>query len=191
LLASTASYAKYGTFCYEYRPNFSITNIAYYVDPSLSDYEVFINAAFRSWKEATQGNNVNARVGYFKAPGLGFSYYPYAPHVVFKKSTTGKSYCTYFDAGGSPAQASETGNPNKNWSKCIIYLATPLSEPNFTIVHEIGHVLGLCHPYDETEKIYQGQETCMIPSDYTGQYESSRKSEPTPFDVSNLNRRYN
>jgi hypothetical protein len=191
LLASTASYALYGTYFYNnFKPNFPITNIAYYVDSSVSGYASNIETAFNNWKVATQGNNVNARVWSFRVYSTSFPYYPFTPHVIFKKSTNGKSYTTFYDSYGNQVQSSDFSPPTINWSKCIIYLSSGLSDPNFTITHEIGHIFGLSHPNEETPSgIYQRQPSCMIPSDATG-YDNVRSLTPTPFDVGHLNDRF-
>jgi hypothetical protein len=186
LLTATLSSASIG-FYFDYKPTFSITNIAYLVDSSVSGYAQSIEDAFSTWKEKTKNNDVNARVGYYKVSSS--PYYTPPAQVVFTLSTTGTSYTAYFTATGAPAN-SGTGEPYSNWAKCVIYLAPNLSDPKATVIHELGHVFSLKHPFENPEGVYKMQTSCMIPSIAPSTYIKYRSTVPTAFDVANVNSRF-
>lgn len=189
LTPPSSTSANYGTFCFDYKPTFSITNIAYLVDSSASGYTNSIEAAFKSWKDETKNNDVKARVGYYKVSNS--PYYTPPVQVVFRVSNTGKSYTAFFTSSGDYANIG-TGEPYTNWSKCVIYLVPGMSpsKAKSTAIHELGHVFSLKHPSIELPSgIYQGDPSCMLPSDEPT-YPNSIRTEPTTFDVENLNDRF-
>lgn len=167
-----------------------LSNRTYYIDNSIINaglQDEAISAA-KSWVTATKNNDTSkSRVGLTKTSSS-------VTATIQIRAKAGKDfpasiksslgYVVYYS--GSEAISTPGGLPTKNWTNCIVYVKTGLSDATAkrTICHEIGHALGLLHPF------YPGTtgKSIMLPDNTA--YPAYKANTPTSADANMLDMLY-
>lgn len=150
--------------------------LTYYIDSSASGSATQIKAAMNAWSTASQG-----RISFTSSSASSAT-------IVFKKQSTFPSglsttngYVLYYSCGTS--LNTPGGIPSQDWTKCEAYIKSGLTsaQTQRTACHEIGHCLGLAHPY---------KNSTLTSSIMYESGNSKASNTPTPGDITNLEEKY-